>query len=684
MKQKYVYVPTFYVALASFLLVGHSTVAAVDTRVATTLEVYTAQLPTYKPLNDYGSFVIRMDKKTAITEQEFLAKANTFFGFNETNRFQLIDSYVDSFGKTHNTYQHFVGQYLVEGQMFIVHADKKGRVTSVNGTIINIENKKSPYSLRNNVNKKPVISQEKAVSIAFKASKVLVANKVADFPVETVFARSDKDGLFVLAHKVRVDDYSNARMLSKNVFIDVEKGEVISEVSLISHVNVTGTGNGFYRDNLPLGMTERGGKYQLVDQERKLKTFDGTALQNAWEVYDRRGGTVYTYDSPNVNDHPSNDVHWGLARTYDYYKEVHNRTSYDNYTGDDTLKGVIRAFYNPVAMDGDESGFPNNAVAMGPPFNTLVFGRGSNAYNPLTALDVTGHEFTHLVIDNNGRGGLRYAGESGALNEGFADIFGTAIEHYTVDDADWYMGMGILKDPANPFMRSMKNPKEGRTYYRQPNTYRGEYWANTTNLHQDNGGVHTNSGVLNYWFYLVSEGGSGMTDPIFNRDNEEVTPAKEYIVSGIGMQRAEKIAYHTLMTQLGSNSQYVDAVEGTLSAAEDLFGENSEEYFTVYDAWYGVGLIETPRENMGLEDFELTNEVFSMYPNPISNGELTILIKDENGAVAFYNMAGQKVTPDFPVEKGENKVYVPQLKTGNYIVRYESKERKISEKIIVK
>ncbi|MDM1407528.1 M4 family metallopeptidase [Myroides sp. DF42-4-2] len=677
MKKNYLYASTLYVAFASFLLVGNSAVAAVDTGAITALEVNATQLPTYKPLNDYGSFVMRMDKKSFVTEQEFLAKANTLFGFNDTNTFQLIDSYVDRFGKTHNSYQHFVGQYRVDGQMFIVHTDKAGRVTSVNGNIINIENKKSTYSLRANVNKKPVISQDKAVSIAFKASKVIVADKVTDFPVETVFTRSNKDGVFVLAHKVRVDDYSNAKLISKNVFVDVEKGEIVSEISLIAHANVTGSGNGFYRDNLPLELNEVNGKFQLEDEERKIRTFDGTALSNEWDIY-RGNGVLYEYDSPTIAEDPSNDVHWGLARTYDYYKEVHNRASYDN------RKGEIKAFYNPVIMDGDESGFPNNAVAMGPPFNVLIFGRGSTNYNPLTALDVTGHEFTHLVINSNGRGGLQYVGESGALNEGFADIFGTAVEHYTVADADWYIGMGVLKDPSFPFMRSMKNPKEGRQYSRQPHTYEGEHWANPRNISWDNGGVHVNSGVINYWFYLVSEGGSGMTDPIRNSLGQEQKPAKEYVVSGIGFQKAEQIAYETLMSQLGPNSQYADAVLGTLTVVEDLFGADSEEYFAVYDAWYGVGLIDNPRENMGLEDFELTEDVFSMYPNPITNGELTILIKDDKGTVAFYNMAGQKVTQDFPLEKGENKVYVPQLKTGNYIVTYESTDRKVSEKIVVK
>lgn len=666
-----------YVALASFLLIGNSYAATVGLDKGVAVEVYATQLPTYKPLNDYGSFVIRMDKKTNLTEEEFLAKANTFFGLNETNSFKLLSTYTDVLGKVHNTYQHYVGQYAVEGQMFIVHQDQKGRVTSVNGTIINIESKKSLYSLRSNVNRKPVITSDKALSIALQANKIASDNP-SNYPVETVFIRSAKEeGVFVLAHKVRIDDFSNAKMMSKNVFVGVEKGEIVNEISLLAHVNVTGSGDGFYANNLPLDLTLENGKYKLIDAERKLTTLDGTTLTSQWDVY-RKEGAVYESDTPTFAPSPSNDVHWGLARTYDYYRQVHNRDSYDNNGGE------ITAYYNPVLMDGDDSGFPNNAVAMSSPFNVLVFGRGSNDYNPLTALDITGHEFTHLVVDSNGRGGLQYQGESGALNEGFADIFGASIEFYSVDNADWYVGMGVLRDNTYPFMRNMQNPKEGRGYARQPNTYKGEFWAGTGFMDWDNGGVHINSGVINYWYYLLTEGGSGMTDPIMDSQGQIITPAKEYIVSGIGLQRAEKIAYHTLITQLGRNSQYADAVEGSLTAAEELFGENSEEYLTVYDAWYAVGLLETPRENMGIEDFELTEEVFSMYPNPVSNGELTVLIKDEKGSVAFFNMAGQKVTQDFAVEKGENKIQIPQLKTGNYIVVYESKERKITEKIIVK
>ncbi|WP_158960948.1 M4 family metallopeptidase [Myroides fluvii] len=664
MNKKYLSRFSLYVVLGLFQWAGYADTVDRAKQPLELEEFQTTALPIYQPLNSYGSFVIRMDQKTNLSEREFLAKATAFFGLNETNAFQLIHSYTDVFGKIHNTYQHYVGQYAVEGQMFIVHSDKHGRVTAVNGTIINIENKKSFYSLKEHINAKGAISKEKAISLAFQASDV-EESKRKEYPVETVFVKSTTHGgVFVLAHKVRVDDFSSSRILSKNVFVGVEKGDIVQEFSLLAHTSVLGSGDGFYRANLPLELKVENGRYHMIDEDRDLRTLDGTIPTNAWEIY-RGLGYAFNHSAPIFPKNPANDVHWGLARTYDYYKEVHDRLSYDEFGGS------IRAFYNPLVMDGDRSGFPNNAVAIPPPYNVVVFGRGAEEYNPLTGIDIVGHEFTHLVIGNNGRGGLTYQGESGALNEGFADIFGTSIEHYAVKDADWFIGTGVVKNNPIHYMRSMRDPKESENTSKQPNTYQGEYWIDPE-VQWDNGGVHFNSGVINYWYYLLCEGGSGVNDL-----------GNEYTVSKIGMQKAEQIAYLTLLTQLGSNSQYIDAVEGALTAALSLYGAESQEYFAVYDAWYAVGFGES-RPNMGVEDFELTEEVFSFYPNPITKGELTVLIKEDNGVVAFYNMAGQKVTQDYAVEKGENKLTVSQLSRGNYIVVYKSKERKISEKIVVK
>lgn len=88
---------------------------------------------------------------------------------------------------------------------------------------------------------------------------------------------------------------------------------------------------------------------------------------------------------------------------------------------------------------------------------------------PVVALDVTGHEFSHLMISRNGLEELNYVGESGALNESFADIFGTAIEFYINLSPNWTLGEQPMI--AEPYMRDMQNPKNEQ----QPDTYEGQY-----------------------------------------------------------------------------------------------------------------------------------------------------------------------------------------------------------------
>lgn len=377
MKQKYIRIPIFYATLASFLLVGTSYATSNKEEVVIPLEVYATQLPTYAPLNSYGSFVIRLDKKTHLTEQEFVAKANEFFGLPETNRFELLDSYTDSSGKLHQTYQHYVGKYAVEGQMFILHKDKNGRVTAVNGTVINIENKKSPYSLRANVNRKPAISSEAAVGIAFKSNQIK-AKETLDYPVETVFVKSmSEEGVFVLAHKVRVEEISSTKVVSKQVFVSVENGAVVNEVSLIAHASVPGIGDGHYRNNLPLAVREQNGKYQLFDEDRRVITYDAETMDNQWDFLGGKGPLIEN-STTTFPKSPTNDLHWGLMNTYDYYNEVHNRNSFDG------RGAAIYAYYNPVFLDNDgSSGLPENAYAMSAGRNSyMVFGRGATFLTP--------------------------------------------------------------------------------------------------------------------------------------------------------------------------------------------------------------------------------------------------------------------------------------------------------------
>ena len=286
-----------------------------------------------------------------------------------------------------------------------------------------------------------------------------------------------------------------------------------------------------------------------------------------------RGGGIVTFDAQNQTsmafsvdfvDADSNffdtdaqagvSTHWAAEATYDYFLIEHFRNSYDNEGG----RLISFAHYDSAWV---------NAMGGGG-FMWFGDGDGSN-YSPLVSLDVVGHEFTHSVTQFTAD--LIYKNESGALNESFSDIFGTAVEFFAeVSNSDWIIGEDFAL--SMPHFRSMKDPNSRD----DPDTYLGDFWYTGTD---DNGGVHTNSGVQNFWFYLLSEGGSGVND---NGD--------AFSVTGIGIEEAAQIAYRNLTVYLMPTSVYQDAKLASINSAIDLFGGNSQQYHSVINAWNAVGI----------------------------------------------------------------------------------------------
>ena len=306
-------------------------------------------------------------------------------------------------------------------------------------------------------------------------------------------------------------------------------------------------------DHDPVGGDDFGGSYSIP-------TTNGN---HNWSGSGNNGNMTLV-----TTGNPALDVHWGMEVSYDFYLDSLGRDSYDD------SGSVIKQYLNPPDLQGVKGG---NAFAISDPFNIMAYGLGDSRMSPVVSIDVEGHEFTHLVINENGNGGLVYQGESGALNESFADIFGTAIEFSSGVSPDWLIGEDVMIN--QPSLRSMSNPNDEG----QPDTYQGTFWANPLNLNSDNGGVHVNSGVQNFWFYLLSQGGTGIND--LNNS---------YSVTGIGMSKARDIAYRNLTIYLTPNATFNDAYSGSLQAADDLFGNPSSEYTAVQEAWFAVGVGNNP------------------------------------------------------------------------------------------
>jgi Zn-dependent metalloprotease len=193
---------------------------------------------------------------------------------------------------------------------------------------------------------------------------------------------------------------------------------------------------------------------------------------------------------------PDTDV----TAAYDYLGLVHaffhdmlGRESIDNKGLDLVANVHYRKNYMNAFWDGDE----------------MTFGDGDGVIFTSFAesLDVVAHELAHGVTQFTA--GLVYQGQSGALNEHFSDVFGTAITQWHLgqrtEDADWLIGDEIMGPTLyGEALRSMREP--GKAYDNpllgkdpQPDHMDGLYKGNA-----DNGGVHINSGIPNRAFYLTS------------------------------------------------------------------------------------------------------------------------------------------------------------------------------------
>lgn len=171
-----------------------------------------------------------------------------------------------------------------------------------------------------------------------------------------------------------------------------------------------------------------------------------------------------------------NDVIFHIHEYIEFLKD-HNMRLYNN------------EIYALVNADMESNAFWNGSY--------LVFSGMTQDAKPLVSAAIIGHELTHALIQNICN--LDYQGQSGALNESYADIFGVMFEFYLKEKhkgIGFELGNECYKDGHS--MRSFENPNSRG----QPDKMYGLYWSYSG---EDNGGVHTNSGVINHLFYILQK-----------------------------------------------------------------------------------------------------------------------------------------------------------------------------------
>lgn len=362
-----------------------------------------------------------------------------------------------------------------------------------------------------------------------EAAAIGVAQVNADFPAAAQGFTSQAS-LVVFGDKGHVPELAYHVIMEgpgvrQSTFVSAVSGQVLLSYSEICDASATGSGVDLLGATRTLNVSTSGASYVLKDTSKSM--YAPATGRGTISIYDAG-------DAPPANSLPASSFSlnggyasaavsaaYNLSQVYDFYATALGRTSFDNSGAD--IIAVVRA------RNADGS-MLNNAYWNG---RFLTFGSGDRYP---AALDVVAHEFTHAVTESTAK--LIYQGESGALNEGFSDIMGEACERYMTGTLDWVVGTSLLSR-----LRSLQDPPD----FGQPASM-SEYVSMTN----DNGGVHTNSGIPNHVFYLLAEGLEG---------------------GGIGVAAARNIFYHALRTKLTSRATFYDLRTGCILAAGELYGE---------------------------------------------------------------------------------------------------------------
>lgn len=482
-------------------------------------------------------------------------------------------------------------QYVV----YTLHS-QNGKMESLSGNIFPITD----------VTTKPTLNAASALNSAIKhtsAQKYMWED--AEYVKENSYKKPEgelvlipveqNDGSFKLLLAYKFDIYAAQPLSREYVYVDAVDGKILMTDAIIKHATnfygdthtlhnesvagnsgaqntksalVSGTAATRYSGSQTISTTLVGSSYTLRDSSRGNGVFTynlkkGTALKSTDFTDNDNNWTAAEFNNSTF-DNAALDAHWGVSNTYDYFKNTFNRNSYNNAGA--VLKSYVHysSAYENAYWSGSE----------------MVYGDGASTFSPLTALDVTAHELGHAVCEYSAN--LVYARESGAINEGLSDIWGAVVENaYAPTKQNFLIGEDITK--TSPYyLRSMSNPKSGLSV--QPDTYLGTYWKAATSScsptqANDQCGVHSNSGVLNHFFYILTQGKSGTNDK-----------GSVYSVTGIGFAKSAKIIYRMETSYLTSTSTYANVLTYAIQSAKDLYGVGSPEAIATQNALYAVGL----------------------------------------------------------------------------------------------
>jgi Zn-dependent metalloprotease len=375
-------------------------------------------------------------------------------------------------------------------------------------------------------------------------------------------------------------------------FIDASTGAVVLELGAAERQTASslGLGKGVLGDDKKVSVATIASGFVAVDLLRPptIRTYDMRA--NVVRTITYLNGVTGLVASDFANsatttwsDPVAVDAQAYVGQVYDFYFKRFGRRGLDNKNlpliniihpvrREDVFSqsdDIIGSFYVNAFYAGDGVMVYGEGL---PAFATL----GGQRWNYLAgALDIIGHELSHGVTEFSSN--LIYQNQSGALNEAFSDIMGTAAEFFYQPPgngpmkAEYLMGEDVITPGG---IRSLANPGQ----FGDPDHF-SKYINVPADEAHDYGGVHTNMTIVTHAFFLATEGGTNRTSGL--------------AVQGIGAgnrDQIEKVFYRGFTQLMPSNATFSVARAVTIQAARDLYGAGSAAERSVTQAWTAVGV----------------------------------------------------------------------------------------------
>lgn len=460
-------------------------------------------------------------EQLAAKSASYLARYGNLFGLTDpATELRLTTTSTDTLAFTTLSYDQVYQDVPVFGGAIRTHFDATGKLTAINGIAVPVPA----------FNSTPNVQPDAAATIAL-AAVTAAADDTAP-PLQAVATQlyifqpgllKGTGGPLYLAYQIEV--VNSSYTLRRFVFVDAHSGKILLAL------------NGIH------------------ELEREISEGD---LSN--KVWDEGNG--------NPDPIPNGWAGGSNARVAAWNDEI---------TGAKEAYNLFGSMTNGTWLSYDSQNAPMRTVNNDPTIhcpNANWNSISTNYCDGVTGDDIVAHEWGHAYTEYTSN--LLYAWQPGALNEAYSDIWGETVDLLNGHGKDTpatnrtasscsTLGAGapandtsyrwLAGEDAPAFggaIRDMWNP----TCYGDPGKITDSQYTCDPTL-DDNGGVHTNSGIPNHLFALLVDGGTY---------NNVTVPA-------IGLTRAAHIHWRAQSVYLTAISDFTDHANALGAACTDLIGQ---------------------------------------------------------------------------------------------------------------